>query len=123
MFASPAYAQAATDAASGDGGLSALLLQFGPILLLLPLFYFLLIRPQQKRLKQHQETVAGLKRGDSVVLSNGMIGKVVRVEEAEVQVEIAPNTNVRVVKSMIGEVRARGEPVAANDAPSKIARG
>jgi preprotein translocase subunit YajC len=123
MFASPAYAQAATDAGGAGGLLAGPLGSILPILLLLPLFYFLLIRPQQRRLKQHQSMIASVKRGDNVVLSNGMIGKVVRVEDAEVQVEIAPNTNVRVVKTMIGEVRSRGEPVAANDPPSKIARG
>ncbi|MBW3560703.1 MAG: preprotein translocase subunit YajC [Proteobacteria bacterium] len=124
MFASPAYAQAATDAASTGGLLAGPLGSILPILLLLPLFYFLLIRPQQRRLKQHQAMISAVKRGDSVVLSNGMIGKVVRVEDAEVQVEIAPNTNVRVVKAMIGEVRAKGEPVPANDASQpKSARG
>jgi preprotein translocase subunit YajC len=121
MFASPAFAQSA--GAAGGGGPQDLLVQFLPLVALLVLFYFLLIRPQQRRLKQHQAMIGSVKRGDSVVLSNGMIGKVVRVEDAEVQVEIAPNTNVRVVKSMIGEVRARGEPVAANDAPAKIGKG
>lgn len=119
MFASPAMAQT-TEAAAGPQGL---LLQFLPLVALLVLFYFLLIRPQQRRLKTHQAMIGGIKRGDTVVLSNGMIGKVVRVEDAETQVEIAPNTNVRVVKSMISEVRARGEPVAANDPPSRIAKG
>jgi preprotein translocase subunit YajC len=123
MFASPAYAQAATEAGSAGGLLAGPLGSILPILLLLPLFYFLLIRPQQRRLKQHQAMINAVKRGDTVVLSNGMIGKVVRVEDAEVQVEIAPNTNVRVVKAMIGEVRTKGEPVAANDAPAKSARG
>ena len=114
MFASTAFAQT-TSAAGGGGGPQDLLLQFLPLVALLVLFYFLLIRPQQRRLKQHQAMVGGLKRGDTVVLSNGMIGKVTRVEDVEAQVEIAPNTPVRVVKSMITEVRARGEPVAAND--------
>ena len=113
MFASEAYAQTA-GAASG-GGPEALLLQFLPLLALLVLFYFLLIRPQQRRLKQHQALIGGLKRGDTVVLPSGVIGKIVRVEEAEVQVEIAPNTNVRVVKGMITEVRTRGDPAPAND--------
>lgn len=121
MFATPAFAQAADAAAPGGllAGLGSLL----PILLLLPLFYFLLIRPQQRRLKAHQTMIGALKRGDTVVLSSGVIGKVVRVEDAEVQLEIAPNTNIRVVKSLIGEVRSRGEPVPANDAPAKSARG
>ena len=113
MF-SEAFAQTA-GAAPGGGSPQDLLLQFAPLLALLVLFYFLLIRPQQRRLKAHQALVSGLKRGDVVVLSSGIIGKIVRVEEAEVQVEIAPNTNVRVVKGMISEVRTRGEPAPAND--------
>ena len=78
------------------------------------LFYFLLIRPQQKRAKEHATAIGAVKRGDTVVLGSGMIGKVTRVEEAEVNVEIAPSVNVRVVKSMIAEVRNR-TAIAAND--------
>ncbi|GAA0758836.1 preprotein translocase subunit YajC [Actinomadura yumaensis] len=78
------------------------------------LFYFLLIRPQQKRAKEHAAAIAAVKRGDTVVLSSGVIGKVTRVEEAEVNVEIAPSVNIRVVKAMIAEVRNR-TAVAAND--------
>ncbi len=85
-----------------------------PVLLIV-LFYFLLIRPQQRRLKQHQAMVSGIKRGDTVVLSSGIIGKVTRVDEAELQVEIAPNTNVKVVKGMVSEVRNRTAPTPAND--------
>jgi preprotein translocase subunit YajC len=77
--------------------------------------YFMLIRPQQQRQRQHQQMIEGVKRGDSVVLNSGVIGKVVRVEDKEVGVEIAQNVTVKVVKSMLSEVRARGEPVAAND--------
>lgn len=98
---------------------ASLMEQIGPLLmpvLLLVLAYFLLIRPQQKRMKEHQAMVAGVKRGDTVVLSSGMIGKVTRVEEAEAMVEVAQGVNVRVVKSMIAEVRNRTEPAPANDA-------
>ena len=91
------------------------LIQFAPILLLLVLFYFMLIRTQQKRAKEHMATLAGIKRNDTVVLSNGMIGKVVRVEDKEVGVEIAQGVNVKVVKSMISDVRVKGEPAPAND--------
>jgi preprotein translocase subunit YajC len=87
----------------------------GMPVLLIVLFYFLMIRPQQRRMKQHQETIAALKRGDSVVLSSGMIGKVVRVEDKEVGLEIATGVTVKVIKGMISEVRSRGEPAAAND--------
>ena len=91
---------------------------FGTLIFFVPviiLFYFMLIRPQQKQMKAHQALVAGLKRGDTVVLSNGMIGKVTRVENDEAMVEIAQGVNVRVVKQMITQVRDR-TAVAANDA-------
>lgn len=89
--------------------------QLLPILLMIPLFYFMIIRPQQQRAKQHQATIEGIKRGDNVVLSNGMLGKVVRVEDKEVGLEIAQGVTVKVVKAMIAEVRTRGEPAPAND--------
>lgn len=85
---------------------------------LIVLFYFLMIRPQQKRMKQHQAMLAALKRGDQVVLSSGLIGKVVRVEDKEVGLEISQGTVVKVVKAMIADVRTRGEPAAANDTKS-----
>jgi len=113
MFATPAYAQAAGGAAGG--GPEAMLLQFLPLVALVVLFYFLMIRPQQRRMKQHQAMLGSLKRGDTVVLSSGIIGKVVRVEDTEVGVEIATGVTTKVVKSMISDVRARGEPAAAND--------
>ena len=97
-------------------GLNAQFLQLAPILLMVVLFYFMLIRPQQKRQKEHQAMLTNLKRNDTVVLSSGMIGKVMRVEDKEVGVEIATGVTVKVVKGMITEVRAKGEPAAANDA-------
>ena len=92
---------------AADGGVMAVIVQFLPILAIFILFYFLLIRPQQKRAKEHANTIGAIKRGDTVVLSSGMIGKVTRVEDAEVNVEIAPSVNVRVVKAMVAEVRNR----------------
>ena len=92
-----------------------MLLQFLPLVALVVLFYFLMIRPQQRRMKQHQAMLGALKRNDVVVLSSGMIGKVVRVEDKEVGVEIATGVTVKVVKGMISDVRARGEPAPAND--------
>lgn len=100
---------------AADGGVMAVIMQFLPILAIFILFYFLLIRPQQKRAKEHANTIGAIKRGDTVVLSSGMIGKVTRVEDAEVNVEIAPSVNVRVVKAMVAEVRNR-TAIAANDA-------
>jgi preprotein translocase subunit YajC len=115
MFGTAAYAQtaASTPAASG-GGLQDLLA--GPlpmILMMVVLGYFLLWRPQQKRIKDHQDMVKALKRGDTVVLSSGVIGKVTKVEDAELGIEIATGVTVKAVRSMVSEVRTRAEP--AND--------
>ena len=90
---------------------------FGTLIFFVPviiLFYFMLIRPQQKQMKAHRDMVASLKRNDTVVLSSGMIGKVTRVENDEAMVEVAQGVNVRVVKGMITQVRDR-TGVAAND--------
>ena len=108
MFISQAWAQGA----GGGGG--DFLVQLFPLVLIFVVFYFLLIRPQQKRAKDHAAAISAVKRGDTVVLGSGMIGKVTRVEEAEVNVEIAPSVNVRVVKAMIAEVRNRAA-IAANE--------
>jgi preprotein translocase subunit YajC len=108
---------AAAAPAAGGGGLQDILQS--PLLfigVMVVLMYFMLLRPQQQRQKQHQQMIGGIKRGDTVVLSSGVIGKVVRVEEAELGIEIAQNVNIKVIKSMVSEVRTRGEPVAANDA-------
>jgi len=102
-------------AAAADPGMIGLAMQFLPFVAIFVLFYFLLIRPQQKRQKAHQEMIGGVKRGDTIVMSSGMVGKVTRVENDEVMVEIAQGVNVRVVKSMIADVRNR-TAVAANDA-------
>ena len=118
MFFTPAYAQTAAGAA-GPGGFDIAQLQtFGLPVLLVILFYFMILRPQQKRAKEHQALIAGVKRGDTVVMASGMIGKVTKVEDAEVQVEIAPGVNVKVIKSTLSDVRTRGEPVANDSAKS-----
>ena len=92
------------------------LLFYGAVVI--AMMYFLMIRPQQRRAREHETRVNSIKRGDTVILSSGLIGKVVRVEDKELGVEIAQNVTVKVVKAMIAEVRARGEPAAANDAKS-----
>lgn len=112
MFATPAFAQTA---GAATGGPQDMLIQFLPLIGLVVLFYFLMIRPQQKRMKMHQQMIANLKRNDTVVLNSGVIGKVVRVEDKEVGLEIAQGVTIKVVKGMISEVRTRGEPAAAND--------
>jgi len=98
----------------GAMGAMGAIMQFAPLVLIFVLFYFLMIRPQQKRMKAHQAMLQALKRGDEVVLSNGMVGKVTRVEENEAMVDIAQGVSVRVVRSMIAEVRNR-TAIAAND--------
>ena len=114
MFGTAAYAQTAATAPAAADGLQGLLA--GPlpmILMMVVLGYFLLWRPQQKRMKDHQNMVKALKRGDTVVLSSGVIGKVTKVEDAELGIEIATGVVVKAVRSMVSEVRTRAEP--AND--------
>jgi preprotein translocase subunit YajC len=98
----------------GAGSLQDQLLTYAPLIFMVGAAYFFLIRPQQQRAREHANQVNAVKRGDTVVLSSGVIGKVVRVEEKEIGIEIAQNVTVKAVKSMIAEVRTRGEP-AAND--------
>ena len=117
MFATPAYAQAPGGAPVG-GAPTDMLLQFAPLVVLFALFYFLLIRPQQQRAKKHAEEIKGVKRGDNVVLSSGVMGKVTSVGDTEVSVEIAPKIEVKVVKTMINDIRTRAAPAPANDAKS-----
>jgi preprotein translocase subunit YajC len=105
----------ANSAAGADSPLG-LIMHYAPFVLLLVLAYMLLVRPQMQRAKEHRQAVGGIKRGDSVVLASGVIGKVVRVEEAELGVEIAQGVTVKVVKTMVAEVRSRGAPAPANDA-------
>jgi preprotein translocase subunit YajC len=111
---------AAAPAAGGVGGLFGpdMLSTIGLPIILLGVFYFMMIRPQQRRQREHTDRVKQIKRGDTVVLSNGMIGKVVRVEDLELGVEIAQNVTIKVIKDMVHDVRTRGEPAAANDAKS-----
>lgn len=85
--------------------------QFVPLILIFGIMYFLLIRPQQKKAKEHQAMVAGLRRGDQVVTQGGLIGKVVKVkDDGEIEVEIADGVKVRVVQSTIATVVSKTEP-------------
>ena len=106
----------AVAAPAASGGFQDTLIQFAPILFLVVVGYFLMWRPQQQRQKQHVAMINNVKRGDTVVLSSGIIGKVIRVEDKELGVEIAQNVSIKVIKSMVTEVRVKGEPAAANDA-------
>lgn len=115
MYATPVLLQAL---GAGGGDLKGMFLQIAPFIGIAVMFYFLMIRPQQQRAKEHRDAISAIKRNDTVVLSSGLIGKVVRVEDAEVGLEIAQGVTVKVVKGMISEVRTRGAPAAANDAKS-----
>lgn len=107
MFITPAYAQAAGGAGAGD--FIGMVL---PLVLIMGVFYFLLIRPQQKKMKEHQEMLKKVGKGDTVITSGGLIGRVVKViDDNELQVEIGENVKVRVLRTGISDVRAKGEPV------------
>jgi preprotein translocase subunit YajC len=112
MWISSAFAQAA---GSGGGfGMGELLGQLVLFLPIIAIFYFLIIRPQQQRLRAHQAMVSAVKRGDVVVTSGGIIGKVVKVlENDEVMLEIAEDVRIRVVKSTLADLRSKTEPVEA----------
>ncbi|MCB1372508.1 MAG: preprotein translocase subunit YajC [Rhodobacteraceae bacterium] len=109
MFATPAFAQAAGGASGAAGGL----ISFAPILLIFVIMYFLMIRPQQKKVKEHRAMIDALRRGDQVVTAGGLIGKVVKVAEGEAEIELAPNVKVRVVKGTISQVTSKTEPAQA----------
>ncbi|MEP0707450.1 MAG: preprotein translocase subunit YajC [Parvibaculum sp.] len=98
----------------GGGGASEFLIQLFPFIALFAIMYFLVLRPQQRRVKEHREMVTNVRRGDVVVTAGGLIGKVTKVDETEITVEIADNVRVRVVKSTLAEVRSKSEPVPAN---------
>lgn len=108
MFVTPAHAQAVGDAGAAGG-----LIGIVPFVLMFVIFYFLLIRPQQKRMKEHRKMVENLRRGDQVVTSGGMIGKITRVmEDDECEIQIAEGVKVRLVKSTITAVLSKTEPAA-----------
>lgn len=117
MFITEAFAQGAP--APGGGGL---LIQLLPFVMILGIMYFLIIRPQQKKMKEHRDMIASLRRGDTVVTAGGLIGKIVKlIGEAELQVELADGVRVRVIRSTIAEVRTRGDvrELAAKQALSR----
>ncbi len=126
MLISPAFAQAT--GAPAMGGLESFL----PLILIFVVFYFLLIRPQQKKAKQHRELVQQLKRGDRVLTGGGIIGQVSKlVDDNEIEVEVAPNVKVRLVRSAVQDVLQRTQPAsgakdeaaAAEEKPAEKASG
>lgn len=84
------------------------MVQIFPLVLIFVIFWFLLIRPQQRRMKQHREMVAAVKKNDVAVTGGGLVGKVTKVDENEVELEIASGVRVKVVKSMLSDVRPHG---------------
>lgn len=107
MLITPAFAQGSPF--GGDGNLLVSLL---PFILIFVIMYLLILRPQQKRMKQHQEMVKNLRRGDTVITSGGLVGKVTKlVDDDQVEVEIADGVRVRQMRQMVSDVRAKGEPV------------
>src|SRR5215468_3293747 len=108
-FITDAYAQAA--GAGGGGMLGALL----PFIAIIPIFYFLMWRPQQKKMRDHKAMIAAVKRGDRVVAAGGILGTVSKVDETEVQLEIAEGVKMRILRSSINDVVNRSEPAKAQD--------
>ena len=89
-----------------------MLMSLLPFVLIFVIMYFLILRPQQKRVKAHQEMVKNVRRGDTVVTSGGLVGKVTKVvDDDQIEVEIADNVRIRQMRQMISDVRAKGEPV------------
>jgi preprotein translocase subunit YajC len=113
MFATPAYAQAA--GAAPGGSTTGTIFFFGQLALVFVAFYFLMIRPQQKRTKMLRDTIDAVKKGDTVVTAGGLIGKVTKVDETEVEIELGTNTKVRAIKATLAEVRPLGGAKPAND--------
>lgn len=115
MLISPAYAQAA---GGGGSGLEAML----PLVLIFVVFYFLLIRPQQKKMKQHKATLSAIRRGDKVVTGGGILGTVTKVSDSEpdVQVEIAPDVKVKVQRDLIAAVVAKTDAVSAKKSAKAV---
>ena len=107
MFTTPAFAQTASSDLDPLGGLLI------PMLLMLAIFYFFLIRPQSHRAQALRERVNAVRRGDTVITSGGMVGKVLKASDTsdEIEVELAENLRVRIIKSTLLEVRSKGEPV------------
>lgn len=112
MFVTPAYAQ------TGAGGGSELLISVLPFVLIFVIMYFLIIRPQRTQMKKRQEMLDNVRRGDQVVTGGGLVGKVVKVieERGELEIDLGNGLKVTALRSTIADVRAKGEPVANQNA-------
>src|SRR5258708_23895889 len=115
MFVTPAFAQAPSLFGGGDNMLVSLL----PFILIFVIMYFLILRPQQKKQKQHQEMVKNVRRGDTVVTNGGLIGKITKVvDDDQIEVEVPDGVRVRQMPSMAADGRAKGQPGKEEGAPS-----
>jgi preprotein translocase subunit YajC len=115
MFISPAFAQGLPFGLGGDA--NNMINAFLPLIAVIVIMYFLILRPQQRRMKQHQDMVKALRRGDSVVTNGGLVGKVTKVvDDDQIEVEIADGVRVRQMRSMVSEVRVKSEPVKDDSA-------
>jgi preprotein translocase subunit YajC len=109
MFIATAFAQGLFGGAGGEGGM---LVQLLPFALIFVIMYFLILRPQQKRAKQHTEMVKNVRRGDTVVTNGGLVGKVTKViDDDQIEIEIADDVRIRQMRQMVTDVRSKGEPV------------
>jgi preprotein translocase subunit YajC len=105
MLISPAFAQ------TGGGGQSEMLMSLLPFVLIFVIMYFLILRPQQRRVKQHQEMVKNVRRGDTVITSGGLIAKVTKVvDDDKIEIELADGVRAMQMRQMVSDVRAKGEP-------------
>ncbi len=109
MFVTPAYAQ-------GMGTSPDIFISVLPFVLIFVIMYFLIIRPQRQQLKKRQEMLAAVRRGDTVVTGGGLIGKVTKVDENEVEIDLGGGTKVTALRSTLSDVRVKGEPVANQNA-------
>ena len=111
MFVSSAYAQSLFGG-GGAGDSSSMIMSLLPFALIFVIMYFLILRPQQKKVKSHQEMVKNVRRGDTVITNGGLVGKVTKViDDDHIEIEIADGVRIRHVRTMLSDVRAKGEPV------------
>jgi preprotein translocase subunit YajC len=119
MLITPAFAQSAPFGLGGDS--AGMITSFMPLILIIVIMYFLILRPQQRKVKMHQDMVKALRRGDTVVTNGGLVGKVTKVvDDDQIEVEIADGVRVRQMRSMVSEVRAKGEPVRDEPVRTKL---
>ena len=116
MFISPAFAQGGSLFGGGDSPLTSFMI---PLVAMFAIMYFLILRPQQKRQKQHQEMIKNVRRGDTVITNGGLVGKITKVvDDDQIEIELAEGVRVRQMRAMVADVRAKGEPVKEKDKDS-----